>query len=1092
MMKEWTLFCDGWSFCLTGLDCDREQLSEYTDAFYSVKLPHDWLIYDTQNLYKDGCGWYRKRFHAEVPAGGRIFLRFDGVYMDSSLYVNGQWLMDWKYGYSTFAADLTPLLVAGENEILLRVRYQSPNSRWYSGAGIYRNVWLKVCEKVYFPMDGTYITMHREGEDFLLTAKTELAGEVTAETHCQYSLWRKDSKICDIGVGTCVTARVHNPLLWDTEASHLYALHVELFQGTRLVDFRRITVGFRTIEFTTDEGLFLNGRHVKLHGVCEHHDLGCLGAAFHKEAQARKFRILKEMGVNAVRLSHNMPAPELMELADEMGLLVVSEAFDMWKSPKTPYDYSRFFDQWAEKDVASWVRRDRNHPSLLMWSIGNEIYDTHAGEEGQELTRRLVKAVRVHDPEENAPVTIGSNYMPWENARKCADIVKLAGYNYGEAYYDAHHKEHPDWVIYGSETASVVQSRGVYRFPAEQSILADEDEQCSSLGNSTTSWGAKSLETLLAKDRDTRYSLGQFLWTGFDYIGEPTPYHTKNSYFGQIDTAGFPKDSYYLFQAEWNKGHQPMIHLFPYWDFNEGQTVDIFAYTNAEEAELFLNGRSLGRQKLNHAKGERLSARWKAVYEPGTIVAKAYDVSGAVVAEDVHTSFGDTTAFAVCEETPQMEGMLRFYTITALDSEGHPVENAMDYVTLQAEGGTLLGMDNGDSTDYDSYQGHCRKLFNGRLLAVVEQTAPEIPVKVTVLRDETVVPVRKVSLTVEGERILTPDSPAVTVKALLFPANVTERTLQWKAVNTAGIEVNFVRIDPIGEDGCRVTALGDGQFCIRCMSLNRQGKVKLISQLELTARGLGDICLNPYEKIPAGLFTSTVGEIGNGNEKGIATALDGISGVIYENIDFGEYGSNEITMQIFALSDAPHRIEIWLGKYREEGSRQIASVVYQKPSVWNVYQPETWKLPERLKGIATLSFVAEQKMHIREFAFTRYEKALCKLYASESDRVYGDCFTVEGNSVNNIGNNVTLEYSRMNFGVKGVNSLTIWGKTPLLQNTIHIRFTKMDGTVSSQIVEYPHDTECMEFTIQNLQGEGKLEFVFLPGSAFDFKAFLFH
>ncbi len=1090
-MEEWTLFHDDWSFCLTGLDCEMEQIGEYEDAFTPVKLPHDWLIYDTENLYRDGCGWYRKRFHAEIPAGGKLLLRFDGVYMDSSLYVNGQWLMDWKYGYSTFTADLTPLLRAGENEVLVKVRYQSPNSRWYSGAGIYRNVWMKICEEVYFLPDGTYVTMQQEGEDFLLTAETELAGNIGEETCCQYFLWRKGSKICEIGVGTCVTARVQRPLLWEPEEPNLYELHVELLQGKRLVDFRRITVGFRTIAFTTDKGLFLNGRHVKLHGVCEHHDLGCLGAAFYKEALARKFRILKEMGVNAIRISHNMPAPELMELADEMGLLIVSEAFDMWKRPKTPYDYSRFFEQWAKKDVASWIRRDRNHPCLLMWSIGNEIYDTHAGEEGQELTRRLVREVRLHDPKENAPVTIGSNYMPWENARKCADIVKLAGYNYGEAYYDAHHKEHPDWVIYGSETASVVQSRGVYRFPAKQSILADEDEQCSALGNSTTSWGAKSLEMLVAKDRDTPYSLGQFLWTGFDYIGEPTPYHTKNSYFGQIDTAGFPKDSYYLFQAEWNEAHPPMIHLFPYWDFNEGQLIDVFAYTNAEQAELFLNGRSLGRQQIDHRKGERLSARWQAVYEPGVLEAKAYDAFGAVVAHDAHVSFGDTAAFAVCEETPQPDGRLHFYTISALDKEGNPVENAMDYVTVQTEGGRLLGLDNGDSTDYDSYQSNSRKLFNGKLLAVVEQTTPEIPVKVTVLGKKTLVPVRKVALTVEGERVLTPHHPSVMVKAEICPANATNRTLQWKAVNTAGIEVNFVKTEPVGEDGCRVTALGDGQFLIRCMAFDHQGKVRMISQLELEARDLGHTCLNPYDKIAAGLYTSTVGAIGNGNEKGIATARDGVSGVIYENIDFGEYGSDEITMQIFALSDAPHRLEIWLGRYQEAGSRQIAAVTYQKPSIWNVYQPETWKLPERIKGVATLSFVADQKMHIKEFCFTKYEKALCRLFAAECDSVYGDQFTVEGNAVKNIGNNVTLEYRHMDFGEKGVNRLTLWGRTPLSKNTVHIRFTKADGTVISQIAEYPHDAEHKEFVIDRLQGEGTLEFVFLPGSAFDFEAFLF-
>ena len=283
--------------------------------------------------------------------------------------------------------------------------------------------------------------------------------------------------------------------------------------------------------------------------------------------------------------------------------------------PKTQYDYARFFVDWAGTDVRSWVRRDRSHVSLLMWSIGNEIYDTHASEHGQEITRRLVDYVREHDPRENAPCTIGSNFMPWEGAQNCADIVKVAGYNYGEKYYEEHHLKHPDWIIYGSETASVVQSRGVYRFPLRQSVLADEDEQCSALGNSSTSWGARSVEACIADDRDADFTFGQFLWTGFDYIGEPTPYHTKNSYFGYIDTAGFPKDAYYLFQAQWRPAAEhPMVHLYPYWDWNPGQLIDVRACTNGESVELYVNGRSQGRQRIDHAHGRQLQGDWQVPY----------------------------------------------------------------------------------------------------------------------------------------------------------------------------------------------------------------------------------------------------------------------------------------------------------------------------------------------------------------------------------------------------------------------------------------------------------------------------------------------
>lgn len=334
---------------------------------------------------------------------------------------------------------------------------------------------------------------------------------------------------------------INNPMLWDINQPYCYNLKTELLENEQVIEEEVQTFGFRTMEFDSQQGFLLNGRKVKIHGVCQHHDLGCLGAAVNKTALKRQIILLQEMGVNAIRTAHNMPAVELMELADEMGVLIVSEAFDMWERSKTPFDYARFYPDWWKQDIASWVRRDRNRPSMLMWSIGNEIYDTHADERGQELTIELRDLVQVHDPKGNAVVTIGSNYMPWENAQKCADLVKFAGYNYAEKYYDQHHEEHPDWIIYGSETSSTVQSRGIYHFPFAQSVLSDDDEQCSALGNSSTSWGAKNTEACIIADRDATYSPGQFIWTGFDYIGEPTPYFTKNSYFGQLDTAGFKR-----------------------------------------------------------------------------------------------------------------------------------------------------------------------------------------------------------------------------------------------------------------------------------------------------------------------------------------------------------------------------------------------------------------------------------------------------------------------------------------------------------------------------------------------------------------------
>lgn len=1184
-----TLFTDGWTFLKTDLETTWEEMNARRGEFRPVELPHDWLIYNTLDLYENSCGWYRNSIlQEEIPAGERMQLRFDGVYMDSTLYVNGQKVGDWKYGYSTFDMDITDFLQKGRNEVTVQVRFQSPNSRWYSGAGIYRNVWLKRCGRVYLPFDGTYVSIKPcENQpdrgavpgggtgSFLLEAQTEVAGDFSSRTGCHFTLWKDGKQVQDLGwqycranagechrkmpnlanekavegslTKICVKAVIERPALWEIESPQCYQLVVELFDGKQKAEEQRITVGFRTMEFDSDKGFFLNGKNVKVHGVCEHHDFGCLGAAYSQAAMERKFRILRGMGVNAIRTSHNMPAPELMELADRMGFLVMNEAFDMWECCKTPYDYGRFFKEWAEKDVASWIRRDRNHPSLFLWSIGNEIYDTHADEHGQEITRRLIGYVREHDPKENARITIGSNYMPWENARKCADIVKLAGYNYGEKYYDEHHREHPDWIIYGSETASIVQSRGIYHFPLAQSILADEDEQCSALGNSSTSWGARSIEKCITDDRDAEFAFGQFLWTGFDYIGEPTPYHTKNSYFGQIDTAGFPKDAYYIFKAAWtDMEKEPMVHLFPYWDFNEGQLIDVRACTNAPFVELYVNGRSMGRQEIDHAHGKKLLGDWQVAYEPGTITAVAYDREGKEVARQSRHSFGDSRRLLLTADKAELRADkkdLCFVTIQTLDEEGNPVENAADYVNVSVKGaGRLLGLDNGDSTDYDPYKGNRRKLFSGKLLAVIGSTHEAGKIEVTVsgehlpsesvvltavcvgekpglflddcmlyageegnkakqegCKADSMVPVRKVELSAPQGLVLTPDKKEVLIHAQIYPSDATHKGLIWKAVNDSGIDVSFAKVEELESRGnyhtARVTASGDGEFRIRCMAGKDGERVTVISQIECRAEGLGQAFLNPYELISAGLYTDTVGEIGNGNEKGIATARDAVSGVIFENVNFGEYGSDEITMPIFALSGDEYPIDIWLGRPYEENSRLIDTVIYQKPSRWNTYQEETWKLSERISGVVTLAFVLRAKAHIKGFRFRYFEKAFGRLYAKDASKIYGDSFERKGSRVENIGNNVTLEYENMDFGSCGTEEIVICGRTNLAANTIHIHFTPEGGDTIVRMVEFmgtdTPDYGTQRFAIEKIQGKGKLELIFLPGSHFDMEYFHF-
>lgn len=1152
------LWTGDWSFLKTPLDTTWEEMQARKKDFQPVEIPHDWLIYDAKNLYEDSFGWYRKTFENTLSAGERMQVRFDGIYVDSTIYVNGKAVMDWKYGYTTFTADVTDFLKKGKNEIIVLARHRSPNSRWYSGAGIYRNVWLKTCKKTYLPMDGTYVVIRPCGEAreenhaFEMTVSTEVAGAVDDETRLEYRLIREDAEAeetADLGAakidadaGKAVFhTLIQDPALWDVDSPNCHRLQVKLWQGGEAVDVQEYTVGFRSIALTPEEGLFLNGRRVKVHGVCEHHDLGCLGAAFHETALRRQFQILKEMGVNGIRTSHNPPAPEFMELADRMGFLIDSEAFDMWERPKTTYDYARFFIDWAERDVESWIRRDRNHPSVFLWSIGNEIYDTHADDHGQEITRRLMRYVRAHDPEGNAAITIGSNYMPWEGAQKCADIVKMAGYNYGEKYYESHHKAHPDWIIYGSETASVVQSRGIYHFPLSQSILSDEDLQCSALGNSSTSWGAESTEKVITDHRDADFCFGQFIWTGFDYIGEPTPYHTKNSYFGQIDTAGFPKDPYYIFQAAWTDvKKKPMVHLFPHWDFNPGQMVDVRACTNAPQVELFVNGRRQGRQEIDHEKGKSLLGNWRVPYEPGVIMAIAYDENGKELAREERRSFGDSRQICLTPDKVALRADnqdLCFITIETLDEQGHPVENAVDYVTVEVEGpARILGMDNGDSTDEDSYKTNTRKLFSGKLLAVIGATAEPGVIKVKAtgrgLRDAQVlleshpaeaivkscledcaarkengarkpdfVPTRKIELLAEGERIFTKKKKETEVTARVYPENATS-TLIWKIVDATGIEVPTAAVEELPEaEGSirrvKVTAKGDGAFLVRCMAKESSGKITVISELDFSAKGLGVAFLDPYGFIAGGLYSRSLGDIGNGNEKGFSTARDGMSAVLFENVDFGEYGSEEIMVPIFALNGEAYPMEIWEGMPGEKGSTLLDTVVYQKPSIWNTYQEETWKLPKRLKGVTSIAFLMrDRKIHVKGFSFKKTEKAFGLLYANEATRVYGDEFQKNGARVEGIGNNVTMEFENMDFGTDGASTLTICGWTPLAVNTIHVRLKPEDGgEVQARMVEFAGTGSAtyneQTFTFQKISGRGRLDLIFLPGCQFNLESIRF-
>ena len=1147
------LFNDGWQFSKFDLATSLANTNSSDVVWKDVEIPHDWLIYNTNALYEDGEGWYRKNFTIESLDDKVFSIYFEGVYMNSTIYVNGEVAGEWKYGYSSFELDISKLLKIGDNEIKVQVVHRSPNSRWYSGAGIYRSVWLRITALSHLVSDGIYISTSKNSDRWtvlidseavinqvLISSKENIKGskENSNISIKQTIIDKGGNVIAEVSdslkelsndVNTLSqTIEVKNPSLWTLDNPYLYELKTDLVIDGLVVDRITQKFGFRTLRFDKNEGFFLNDSYVKLHGACMHHDLGSLGAAMNVTALRRQFAMLKEMGINSIRTAHNMPAVEYMDLADEMGILIVSEAFDMWERSKTTHDYSNYFKEWHAKDVASWVRRDRNHPSIIMWSIGNEIYDTHIDDRGREVTIELRKLVELHDPRKNGLVTFGSNFLAWENTQKAAHEVEVVGYNYSEYLYDSHHEKYPDWIIYGSETASTVQSRGIYHFPLAQPMLANDDEQCSSLGNCTTSWGAKSTEKTIIDDRDAKFCLGQYIWTGWDYIGEPTPYQTKNSYFGQIDTAGFKKDAFYIYQAEWTSyKDNPMVHILPYWDFNEGQLIDVRVFSNAPTIELFFNDKSLGKVDIDHVKGKKLSGDWQIPYSKGSLKAVAYDENANVIATDIQSSFGDATEIIMEADKTELKADgedLIFVTISSKDADGNYVANANNRIEVEVSGaGRLVGLDNGDSTDYDQYKGTSRRLFSGKLLAIIaakfdsgdikvkatsrglktsEITLKSVPAESRAGVSRTLVentkspandeiPIRKINLINHGVNHFDKENTLTKVTAVIYPSNGTYNDIHWRAITPLGIDTNIAEIEYHGTEAV-VTVKGDGEFRLRCYANNGREQAVIISELEFEATGLGNVNLDAYDFIPGGLYSASNCELSNGHERGVLTSVDVESHIGFRNVDFGQFGSDEVTLPIFYNSSEPLPIEIWEGMPGEEGSELIDKVHYQAAAKWSVYQENTFKLSRRLKGVTTLCFVVNEQIHLKGFQFTKINKAYQQLSALDNTRVFGDSFKITESAVENIGNNVVLEYEEMDFGQVGFSKILICGRSNTEVNTIHIRFHGDGGDVN-QIVEFPYSEDFTEkeFDLKSVTGNQKVAFVFMPGSNFDFKWFRF-
>lgn len=1142
-MADRKLFNDNWIFAKFAPNTDIKTIYDVIDhstspeelltPFSPVDVPHDWMIFDTNNLFTSSAGVYLKNM--KLDSSKHNLLYFEGVYMNTTVYLNRRPVCFWPYGYSSFEVDLTPYQKDGDNELIVYVNYLEPNTRWYSGAGIYRDVYLSSKDNLRLVTDGSYVnSVNTGGNDFLMTVDTETicSDRSIREAEISHSLFDMDGNIIFTEKETIpvfseptvntVRINVGNVTRWDIDNPYLYTLVTVLSHNGVIADEHKQSIGFRTIEFNNNTGFYLNGRHVKIHGACMHHDLGCLGAAFNRSALERQFRKLKEIGINSVRTSHNMPAVALMEVADRMGILIDSEAFDMWENKKTDNDYGNFFHDYCERDVESWIRRDRNHPSVIMWSIGNEIPDTHT-QEGFEITLRLRNAVRRNDYRHNAYTTIGSNFVAWEGAQRCSDQLELSGYNYLESVYEEHHNnKFPHWCIYGSETASTVQSRGIYHFPKNNRLLTYEDMQCSCLDNCSTNWGAKSVHKVIADDRDAEYCIGQYIWTGWDYIGEPTPYFSKNSFFGHIDTAGFFKDTAYIFKSAWvSYKDDPFVHIGVYWDFNPGQLIDINVYSNAPKIELYFNDNLVGEKLIDTTKGLDFSGHFILPYSEGCLKAVAYDEEGCIIAVDEQRSFKNPAKIVLTPETfiSKADGEdLLFVEISVTDDNGVPVANARNRINIEVCGeGRLIGLDNGDSTDYDQYKTSCRKLFSGKLMAVIAPTttAGEITIKASGrgLMPASVVltttpatpregiscnyhvpeaasaddiPVRKITLTHEGITKLGPDNRVLKLHAKIDPPDATYSDITYKAVTLEGINSNSVNIATEGSDAT-ISAVGDGNFRIICSVNNGKPHSEVMSELECSVEGLGSPTLNPYDNVHACQYSTSNHEAILSFRGGV-NFMDDDNIISFENIDFGEYGSDELGFFIYSWRENEY-LEIWDGE--PDKSELLFKGFYSVKPEYNVYQENIFRLSKRLKGVRGITFKFKNGFVFGGFRMIYSEKAYGELNITEYNTITGDSYNELEDGIYNIGNNVDIQFNNMNF-TNGISAITITGRSHIKSNPVHVRFHGESGDIN-QICEFPGSEEIttVSFPLESVIGMNKVNFMFMPGSSFDFISFRF-
>jgi beta-galactosidase len=749
-----------WRFNLG--DVTNGQAPDLDDTKWrALNLPHDWSIegeFSEKNpagigggALPGGMGWYRKTFNLPETAKGKfVFIDFDGVYRNSEVWINGHFLGKRPNGYISFQYNLTRWLNPdGKNVIAVKVdNSQQPNSRWYSGSGIYRNVWLTITDHVRVDHWGTYVTTPEVSEQsarviiktrlreiiqtsLIFSTNINLTTIVYSDTGQEVA--RATSKNVQVtnNAPTEISHEliVKRPSLWSIESPSLYRAVSEVETRGKIIDRYETPFGIRYFAFDREKGFFLNGKRLKINGVCNHHDLGALGAAVNTRALERQLEMLKEMGVNGIRTSHNPPAPELLELTDRMGFIVMDEAFDMWKKEKTKFDYHLDWDKWHKRDLEDMLLRDRNHPSIFVWSIGNEISEQWGGDPAAGIIGKELSGI-VRSLDRTRPITAAINFVDEKNTLISNGDLDLVGINYAHEKIPQLPKLFPGRTFIGTETVSALATRSSYdmpsdvvrRWPPKWDELLKEgnpDYSCSAYDNCSAPWGSTQEETWKLVKKNDFFS-GQFIWTGWDYIGEPTPYlwPARSSYFGIIDLAGFPKDTFYMYQSEWTT--KPVLHIFPHWNWKQGNPVDVWAYFNSDEVELFLNGKSLGTKRKS---GEDLHVMWRVPFQPGTLKAISRRQGKVVLTREIRTA-GQPARINLSPDHKVLKADgsdLSFVTVKVVDANGTVVPYADNLINFQLTGeGSIAAVDNGSQISHEPFKANYRKAFHGLALAIVQ------------------------------------------------------------------------------------------------------------------------------------------------------------------------------------------------------------------------------------------------------------------------------------------------------------------------------------------------------------------------------------